>query len=86
MILLTQRKAIDSTIELHLEEARAHHVGSIKARNILETEHLARLFVQAPLADQLVREALEIMTTGNLDIRDWLRTAQAHIDTVDGKD
>jgi hypothetical protein len=75
-------------INLHDQTGeRSHHIAYVEAQTAEDTQALARLFAQAPLADQLVREAFAILGTSEpLDIRDWLRTARAYIDTVDGKE
>lgn len=56
----------------------------VHARSPQDTELLTRLFVQSPVADQLVREALAIIDAGELlDVRDWLRAARAYVETID---
>lgn len=90
MLFLTRQPSRNgaTAIGIRLETPkRGYQVASVLGTAPAETEALARLFIQAPLADQLVREAIAILANEEeLDIRDWLRSAHAYVDTVDGKD
>ena len=83
MLLLRRHpvNVLGSILITHEEAAGSTPVALIRGPHGPE---IARLFVQSPCADQLVREAVAIISNADeLDIRDWLRAARAYLETID---